>query len=108
MPGSKPGERRGGRQKGTPNKAKTEERIGIAEALKVAFADIGPEAIDNLSPAQMLRFAARAAAKAGFVQAACALAKDAAPYFDRRAGVEGEEGSGDTGVTIVVKGGLPE
>ena len=104
--GSAPGEYRGGRKKGTPNKAKAEERSGIAEALKVAFADIGPEAIDNLTPAQMLRFAARAAAKAGFVQAACALAKDAAPYFDRRA--DGGDEAKDTGLTIVVKGGLPE
>jgi hypothetical protein len=105
MPGSAPGERRGGRQKGTPNKAKAEERTNIADALKVAFADIGPEAIDNLTPAQMLRFAARAAAKAGFIQAACALAKDAAPYFDRRA--DGDDDDKEAGLTIVVKGGLP-
>lgn len=104
MRGAAPGERRGGRAKGTPNKAKTVEREDIANALKVAFANIGPEAIDGMTPAQMLRFSAREAAKAGFIQAACALAKDAAPYFDRRA--DGEEAEG--GVTIMIEGGLPD
>jgi hypothetical protein len=103
--GSAPGERRGGRAKGTPNKAKAAERIGIAEALKVAFANIGPEAIDGMTPAQMLRLSMREAAKAGFIQAACALAKDAAPYFDRRAD-GGDEAV--TGVTIRIIGGIPE
>jgi hypothetical protein len=105
MRGAAPGERRGGRAKGTPNKAKTVERESIAEALKVAFANIGHEAIDGMTPAQMLRFSAREAAKAGFIQAACALAKDAAPYFDRRA--DGPD-DGDATNTITVVGGLPE
>ena len=71
----------------------------------MAFAEIGPEAIDHLSPAEMLRFSAHAAAKAGFIQAACALAKDAAPYFDPRAT---SDDAADNQMTIVIKGGFPD
>lgn len=107
MPRPAPGERRGGgRPKGSQNKSKIAENLGIAEALKVAFANLGPEAIDGLTPAEMIRFASREAAKSGFPQAACALAKDAAPYFCRRA--DQDEGDGpERSVTVVVTGGLP-
>jgi hypothetical protein len=37
MRGSKPGERRGGRQKGTPNKA----TVAVKEALQAAFDGLG-------------------------------------------------------------------
>lgn len=82
--GAVPGERRGGRQKGTPNKATAKKKADLQEALKLAFAALGPDGIDELSPAELLRFASREAAKAGFIQAAASLAKDAAPYFNAR------------------------
>jgi hypothetical protein len=58
MPGSKPGERRGGRQKGTPN--------------------------DTLTPARLQLIAMREAAKAGFVASALAIARDVVPYYDAK------------------------
>lgn len=103
------GRKTGGRIKGTPNKATEAKREGVAEALKVALAGIGPVAIDEMSPAGYLRFCFREAAKAGFPQAAAALAKDAAPYFDARISPVDPTGGADVGVTtIVVRGGLPE
>jgi hypothetical protein len=39
MPGSKPGERRGGRKKGTPNKA----TAALKDAILLAAADVGED-----------------------------------------------------------------
>jgi hypothetical protein len=103
--GSAPGERRGGRQKGAPNKAKAAEATNFADAMKAAAFAAGPDVIDSLTPAQTMRLFAREAIKAGYVQAGMAWMKDCAPYFDRRADGE-DEGNG--GVTIQIKGGLPD
>lgn len=46
MPGSKPGERRGGRQKGVPNKS-TRERQEAMEAAQAAIAAVNPEAFQG-------------------------------------------------------------
>lgn len=105
MPGAKPGERRGGRQKGTPNKAKAAERDAIDRALAAAFAEFGPLAIDTMRPSDIILNSARAAAKAGFIREACALAKDAAPYFDPRATPDDEK---DSSITVRIVGGLPD
>lgn len=104
MPGSAPGERRGGRQKGTPNKAKAAQRESVAEALKVAFAALGPIAIDEMSPAEIMRLASREAIKAGHVLSGVAMAKDAAPYFDAKLVPTNHDANSD--YTIIVKGGL--
>jgi hypothetical protein len=53
MPGSRPGEHRGGRQKGTQNKANAEKQLAIDQALALAFAEYSHEFIDNLRPAQL-------------------------------------------------------
>src|SRR5437588_3287443 len=84
--GSFPGERRGGRLKGTPNKATAEKRDTLNEALKLASEQLGPEEMALLakSPANLMRFAAMELAKAGLWREATAIAKDAAPYFDKR------------------------
>jgi hypothetical protein len=67
--GSKPGERRGGRKKGTTNKA-TKKRRDIAEkALE-----------QGKSPLEVLLEAMNDAYKTGGAAAAAAFAKDAAPY----------------------------
>jgi uncharacterized protein YciW len=83
MPGSKPGEHRGGRQKGTPNKA-TKARKADLQALALVFAKFGPEFIDTLTPARLQLIAMREAAKAGFVVSAVAIARDVAPYYDAK------------------------
>jgi hypothetical protein len=84
MPGSKPGERRGGRQKGTPNKATTARKADLHQALALVFAKFGPEFIDTLTPARLQLIAMREAAKAGFVASALAIARDVAPYYDAK------------------------
>ena len=104
--GSAPGERRGGREKGTPNKDTAQKKADLATALNLAFAALGPDEIDKMSPAAMMRLGAREAAKAGFAQAALAIAKDAAPYFDAKpepikVGDEVED-------RVVIVGGLPD
>jgi hypothetical protein len=73
--GAAPGERRGGRAKGTPNK----KWLAVESALTAALNLIGPDAIDGLKPADFLDLAWKELAKAG--QAAIAVARDAAPYF---------------------------
>lgn len=83
MRGSKPGERRGGRQKGTPNK-KTVMRTEIAQ-----------EALEGgVTPLEVMLTAMRTlwgtAIKDGVLvdqkaaETACAIAKDAAPFVHPR------------------------
>jgi hypothetical protein len=84
MPGSNPGERRGGRQKGTPNKATKARKADLHHALALVFAKFGPEFIDTLTPARLQLIAMREAAKAGFVASALAIARDVAPYYDAK------------------------
>jgi hypothetical protein len=70
--GSFPGERRGGRLKGTPNKATVARKNALNEALKTVRDRLGPEAIEQLgqSPANLMRFCSIEAAKAGMWQEA--------------------------------------
>ena len=84
MPGSKPGERRGGRQKGTPNKATKARKDDLHQALALVFTKLGPDIIDTLTPARLQLIAMREAAKAGFVASALAIARDVAPYYDAK------------------------
>jgi hypothetical protein len=108
--GASPGERRGGREKGVPNKATAEKRAGVEAALAVAFAALGPERIDQLSPAQLQLIAMREAAKAGYVQAALAVAKEAAPYFDAKLAskISAEDGSDTPELKITIVGGFKD
>lgn len=74
--GSAPGERRGGRQKGTPNRR------------TVARQELADSAIEEgLSPLEMMLSTARALFQEGTIEsmvAACAICKDAAPYCHPR------------------------
>ena len=78
--GSKPGERRGGRQKGTPNK-KAPKVIQTGTAFDTAVQMIPHDVIDAMKPAEFLDLAWKLLAKAGFGQAAASIAEKAAPYF---------------------------
>jgi hypothetical protein len=80
--GAAPGERRGGRQQGTPNKAAKIRHDTANQALILAFARLGPEKIDTMSPANLQLYAMRELLKLGHCQAAMALAYRVAPYFD--------------------------
>lgn len=105
--GASPGERRGGRAAGTPNKA-TEERTEIfRRVMAVAFGEFSQEFIDSLSPAQAMRVAMRIAFRNKLVPEGLQLAKDAAPYFDRKlAPMEAQQSDEDK--TVTIKGGLPD
>src|SRR5947209_103510 len=104
--GASPGERRGGRAKGTPNKATAERRDALNEALKLAREHLGPEEIELLgkSPANLMRFAAIEAAKAGLWREATAMARDAAPYFDKKLAPTDTGDGDDNRTTIIIKG----
>src|SRR5436305_14044982 len=85
----------GGRPKGSPNKATLAKKDMLDEALQAANQHLTPEAIDQLaqSPANLMRFVSAQAAKAGLWRDAASIAKDAAPYFDKRlAPAESAEG----------------
>jgi hypothetical protein len=89
--GAAPGERRGGRARGTPNK----KQLTVESALAAALNRIGPGVIDGLKPADFLDLAWKELAKAGLGQAAIAVARDAAPYFTAklsRGEVSGSDG----------------
>ena len=105
MSGSKPGERRGGRQKGTRNKAVLEREAIAAAALSEAVALIPPEIIDALSPADFLNVAWRALAKAGEIGSAIAIAKEAAPYFNRKKAPEPSDAPADGQKIVLVENG---
>jgi hypothetical protein len=103
--GSAPGERRGGRKKGTPDKAVAERQALLDQALADAFEALGPEFIDTLSPAQYQDRVWREAAKAAHHRAAFVMAGQAAPYFDAKK-VAAPSGSNDDGA-VTITGGLP-
>jgi hypothetical protein len=104
--GAAPGERRGGRQKGTPDKATAERQALLDQALADAFAALGPEFIDTLSPAQYQDRVWREAAKAAHHRAAFVMAGQAAPYFDAKK-VAAPSGSDDDPAAVTITGGLP-
>lgn len=103
--GAAPGERRGGRQKGTRNKATAERDEDLDTALAAAFAALGPDFIDGLSPAMLQLIAMREAAKAGFIRAAAAMADRAAPYFDAKKASEAVKDDSGNAV-VIVRGGF--
>jgi hypothetical protein len=82
--GSKPGERRGGRQTGTPNVATVEREERLDDAMLAATAAIGAEAISQMQPIDVLIFAMRLFASAGSWGKAADIASDAAPYIHHR------------------------
>jgi hypothetical protein len=81
MPGAKPGERRGGRQLGTTNKANLEKNEALESALRLAFAKHGSAYIRTLTPAQFQFLAMHEAIEAGFIYSALAIADKVAPYY---------------------------
>jgi hypothetical protein len=72
MPGSKPGERRGGRQIGAKNKANVEKNEALELALRLAFAKHGAKYIRH------------EAIEAGFFHSALTIAEKVAPYYAMR------------------------
>jgi hypothetical protein len=107
MAGSKPGERRGGRKKGTPNKATNAKRNELEDALAEAFRLLGPVAIENLTPLQVMLRSMRTLLHAGLVQPALAIAKEAAPYVDAKKAPKMADGP-ETEGGIQINGGLPD
>ena len=81
MAGSRPGERRGGRRKGTPNKAKVEQERKLAEVYERARAELRPKDILAMSPLDVMLHAMTIAARSENWPVAAAMAKEAAPYI---------------------------
>lgn len=97
--GSSPGERRGGRQKGTPNKATVEREAKLAESRERILASLLPEQIAAMSPLDIMLQAMQIEAQSGDWRAAAALAKEAAPYLHAKKAPE----SGTDNDTDVVR-----
>src|SRR5580704_16662990 len=82
--GSKPGERRGGRARGTPDKATAARRAAMAAAVANAFDAMTPEQVAALKPAEVMLMAMHRAVRAGDVLLAVNIAERAAPYYNRK------------------------
>lgn len=81
MAGSNPGERRGGRQKGTPNKS-TAERDREHDAIKAdVFGALTEAEIQAITPRDMFRLVARVAVRQSNVPLILKCATDWAPYM---------------------------
>ena len=105
MPGSKPGERRGGRQKGSLNKATIERDQKLAEARDRVLASLTPEMIAAMSPLDVMLQAMYLEAQTGEWRTAAALAEKAAPYLHSKK-IAASEGADDD-KTVTITGGLP-
>lgn len=105
--GAKPGERRGGRLPGVKNKATVEREAGLEKALAKAFALLGPETIDHLDPVEFQQIAWRAAAKAGFIRPALAIAREVSQYIRAKPPPKRESEDEDE-ADIKIIGGLPD
>jgi hypothetical protein len=107
--GSKPGERRGGRKVGSRNKKVIEREAALAEAYTRASSQLTPEEIAGMDPVAVMLHAMHISALAGHWRIAAGLARDAAPYMNRKkAPEEGPVGDEDGQQKIVIKGGLPD
>jgi hypothetical protein len=82
--GAKPGERRGGRPPGGKNRNTIERENRLAELMQTATEQLGPEAIAELEPAQVMLFTMRFFAQAGNWNRASEVAADVAPYIHHR------------------------
>src|SRR5580704_5935890 len=82
--GSKPGERRGGRAKGTPDKATAARQTAMAAAVADCFATMTAVEIEGLKPKQVMLMAMHSAMKSGDVLLAVNIAERVAPYYDAK------------------------
>ena len=106
--GSKPGERRGGRQKGSRNKAKIELEAKLSEARGRAVAGITTTEIAAMSPLDIMLRAMQIEAQTGEWRAAAALAKEAAPYLHAKLAPKQEDCGDENDQTVKITGGLPD
>ena len=79
--GSKPGERRGGKQVGTKNAATVKRENRLAQAMQAAADAIGDAALQAMSPKDVMLFVMRLSAKEGWWFKAAEIAKEVAPYI---------------------------
>lgn len=109
MRGAAPGERRGGKQAGTPNKITLHRKEEFDKCVHAAILEIGLEKLDAMTPAEYMRAVVFAAARAGLHQAAISVARDAAPYFNPKLSSSILEGVDPKGtVSVKITGGLPD
>jgi hypothetical protein len=82
--GSAPGERRGGRAKGTPDKVTVARQAAMAAAVADCFASMTDAQIEALKPKEIMLRAMHTAAKNGDSLLAVSIAERAAPYYDAK------------------------
>jgi len=102
------GHKTGGRQKGTPNKAKAELDAKLADAAGRVTAGLSPSEIASMTPLDVMIAAMRLAAETRDWRSAALIAEKAAPYVHAKVAPRAEDGGGGTEVTINVVGGLPD
>jgi hypothetical protein len=100
------GHKTGGRQRGTPNKAKAQLDARIAEAAGRMAAGLSSAESAGMTPLDVMVGAMRLAVENGEWRAAASIAEKAAPYVHAKVAPRAEDGGGE--VTIRVIGGLPD
>jgi hypothetical protein len=100
------GHKTGGRQKGTPNKAKAQLDAKLAEAGGRLTASLSSSEIATVTPLDVMVYAMRLAVENGEWRAAASIAEKAAPYVHAKLAPRAEDGGGE--ITIRVIGGLPD
>jgi hypothetical protein len=83
-PRSRCGERRGGRAKGTPDKATAARQTAMAAAVEDCFATMTQAEIEALTPKDVMLRAMHTAARKGDTLLAVNIAERAAPYFNAK------------------------
>lgn len=109
--GAAPGERRGGRQKGTPNKATVAKQNARAESLAQAtaavMAGIDLSKFEGITGLAVMRLAMMAHLQANDLQAAAQWGEKVAPYETPKP-IAREAGKDDEEPALKIIGGLPD
>jgi hypothetical protein len=101
------GQKTGGRQKGTRNKATVRLKAILAEATEQAMAGPSASEIASMSPLDVMHYAMKLQAESGQWRSAASIAEKVAPYVHPKMAPRAVDG-GDNEVTIKITGGLPE
>jgi hypothetical protein len=103
------GRKTGGRQRGTPNKAKVQLDTKLAEVGERVAAGLSPSQIATMAPVDIMLHAMRVEAESANWRMAAAIAEKAAPFIHAKLAPRAEDNGGEASViTVRVTGGLPD
>jgi hypothetical protein len=86
------GQKTGGRQKGTRNKAKVRLDVALEEATQPATACLSPSEVATMTPPEVMHYAMRLELLGGQWRSAASIAEKAAPYVHQKMAPRAEDG----------------